>query len=410
MEWSLARGYEMAEYNKLTKRLLAEGYSAESYPKNVRLGGGCLPGNDPLRNIYGGFVYTRQYADERIYETECGMLVKGREAFDMTWMEEWCHENDNPIIHCPMRCTECNKRPEQFREQRNDALCPVHPAKREYRREGSVEEADEKYMAWQREKKEQYLREHPRACKNHLRWDIEKQEWRFQYLPRNCMTFGCVGHECPVLGRTIGNEKGNIYYDIESEYPDRSKDGTFFEGERIRQIIKDNQFFDKPENLQHCENYLKAQREEFNYLVKINKLPKLFGAWTIFNAELGRIDFRWKITNVRVVKKLTRDIDEDLRAIEDGTIVRNAKDEEKEEKERKKKQREEAKVKRIESARKLIVKKGLKDMEEHERARCIKILGREEVIKAQHEHDAEEERKRQAPVQMSIFDLMEVGT
>lgn len=396
----------MAEYNKLTKRLIAEGYSAENYPKNVRLGGGGLPGNDPLRNIYGGFVYTRQFADERTYETECGLLVKGREAFDMTWVQSWCHENDNPIIHCPDQCLKCDKRPGQFKEHRKDTFCPVHPTERPYQREGSVEEADAKFREWQQEKKEQFLRDHPRACAHHMMWDIERQEWEFRYFPRNCMNYGCIGNECPVLGRVIGREKGNIYYDIEAEYPDKSKDGTFFEGERIHQIIKDNQFFEKPELLQHCENFLRVQRSDFEYLVKTNKLPKLFGAWTIFQAELGNIDFRWKITNVRAVKKLTRDLDEDLRAIEEGTIIRSAKDEEKQEKARKRERKEQAKSKRAENARKLIISKGLKDMTGSERMRCIKALGKPEVIKAQHEHDAEEERKKSAPVQMSIFDLM----
>lgn len=396
----------MTEYNELTKRLLGEGYTAENHPKNVKIGGGILPGNDSLRNIYGGFVYTRQFADERTYETECGLLVKGREAFDMTWVQSWCHENDNPIIHCPHQCLKCDKRPWQFRERKTDAFCPVHLAKRPYQREGSVEEADAKFREWQQEKKEQFLREHPRVCERHLGWDIEAQEWRFNYLPRNCMTLGCAGHECPVLGRVIGKEKGNIYYDIEAEYPDRSKYGTFFEGERIHQIIKDNQFFDKPELLQHCENYLKVERESFEYLIKINKLPKLFGAWTIFNAETGRIDFRWKITNVRVVKKLTRDLDEDLRAIEEGTIIRSAKNEEKQEKARKRERKEQAKSKREESAKRLIITKGLHGMTESERTRCVKLLGKAEVINAQHEHDAEEERKKSAPVQMSIFDLM----
>lgn len=66
----------MGEYNLLTQRLLAEGYTAENYPDYVRLPGGCW-GKDPLRNIYGGFEYTYQYRSQMVFKTKCGLLVKG---------------------------------------------------------------------------------------------------------------------------------------------------------------------------------------------------------------------------------------------------------------------------------------------------------------------------------------------
>lgn len=56
----------MGEYNLLTQRLLAEGYTAENYPDYVRLLGGCW-GKDPLRNIYGGFEYTYQYRSQMVF-------------------------------------------------------------------------------------------------------------------------------------------------------------------------------------------------------------------------------------------------------------------------------------------------------------------------------------------------------
>lgn len=132
-----------------------------------------------------------------------------------------------------------------------------------------------------------------------------------------------------------------------------------------------------------------------------------FGAWTIFQAELGNIDFKWRVVNIRAEKRKARDLEQDLQDIENGVIVRDARKEAREEEKRKKEHREELRAKKVESAIKLIVKKGLLGMEEHERVRVMKVLEKDEIMNAQHEHDAEEERKRNAPVQMSLFDLMQ---
>lgn len=101
----------MEKYNKLTKRLLAEGYTAENYPKDkVHIAHGCYAKN-PLDNIYGGFEYNRNYCDAFIYKTGCGMFVKGINVLSsMGFMgEEWCHENDNPVIRCPYDKAQCPK-------------------------------------------------------------------------------------------------------------------------------------------------------------------------------------------------------------------------------------------------------------------------------------------------------------
>lgn len=137
------------------------------------------------------------------------------------------------------------------------------------------------------------------------------------------------------------------------------------------------------------EHRLKIKREYFEAVISERK------------------NFKWRVTNIRAEKRKARDLDQDLQDIENGVIVRDARKEAKEEEKRKKEHREELRTKKAESARKLIVKKGLLGMDEGEKKRIVKILERDEIVAAQHEHDAQEERKRNAPVQMSLFDLMQ---
>lgn len=397
------------EYNKLTVKLLAEGYTVDNHPSWVQVAGGQFGTGDRLNNLYGGFEYTRHYADERTYITPCGILCKGRMAFDMSYIKTWSHENDNPIIHCPKDCIGCEKKDEIF-QNRNDTFCPVSATDQKYDYEKSAEKIRKERDEWIEKKRQEYIAAHPRHCPNHMRWNKKSQVWEFLYIPTHCITYRCgAGQKCPVLGRELRKDKGNIFYDVEAEYPDPSKIGTLWDGERIKEVIKGLQYFDSPKELDICEAVIKAQLDYILYMIKINKLPKLFGAWTIFQAELGKIDFKWRITNIRAEKRKARDLEQDLQDIENGVIIRDARKEAREEKERKKEHREELRAKKIEAARRMIIRKGLLGMDEGEKKRIIKILEKDEIIKAQHEHDAEEERKKNAPVQMSIFDLMQQG-
>ena len=142
------------------------------------------------------------------------------------------------------------------------------------------------------------------------------------------------------------------------------------------------------------------------YLIKTNTLPRLYGAWTIFQAELGKIDFTWSVKNMRAEKRIARDLEQDLKDIDEGVLVRSAAQEEKLRKQEKQERLAQAKSKREAAARKMIIDKGLLRMTDSERKRATKLLGRDGVIKAQHEHEAEVERQKTAPVQLSLFDII----
>ena len=397
----------MSEYNELTKRLLAEGYTTEKHPAYVRVAGGQFGDGNALNNLYGGFEYLRTYADDRTYETPCGLLCKGRMAMDLCHNgKAYSHENDNPVIHCPMHNNECNLRKATSIYGVDGALCPVKPTSKPYDQIHSAEAEKAKFDAWRSQKRDEYIALHPRHCPNHLRWDDKAKEWAFNYSPLNCRAYNCIGKKCPVLGKTIRPDKGNIYFDIEAEYPDRSKDGTFFEGERITEKTIGIQYFDKPELLDICEACIRTEKDHILWIIETNKVAKMYGGWMLFQAKLGKIDFNYKISNMRAEKRNVRDLEQDLQDAEDGTIIRSAAEEERREKAEKKERRDKAKEKKIEQARKLIIRKGLDGMEEYERKKVIKLLDSSDIVKAQHEHDAEQKRKENAPVQMSLFDML----
>ena len=396
----------MSDYNELTKRLLAEGYTAEKHPAYVKVAGGQFGDGNALNNLYGGFEYLRTYADNRTYETPCGLLCKGRMAMELHY-NGITHENDNPVIHCPMHNNECSLRKDTSSIYGVDgALCPVKPTSKPYDQIHSAEAEKAKFEAWRSQKKDEYIAQHPRHCPNHLRWDDKAKEWTFNYNPLNCRAYNCIGKKCPVLGKTIRPDKGNIYFDIEAEYPDRSKDGTFFEGERITEKTIGIQYFDKPELLDICEACIRAGKDHILWTIETNKVAKMYGGWMLFQARLGKIDFNYRISNMRAEKRNFRDLEQDLQDAEDGTIIRSAAEEERREKAEKKERRDKAKEKKIEQARKLIIRKGLDGMEEYERKKVIKLLDSADIVKAQHEHDAEQRRKENAPVQMSLFDML----
>lgn len=102
MECDHVRGFDM-EYNKLTRKLLAAGYTADDYPNYVTIDSYARNKNNLLDNYSGGFSYVRWWIYEKTFKTPCGMQCKALTArihLDMDGIS-WNYENDNPLITCP---------------------------------------------------------------------------------------------------------------------------------------------------------------------------------------------------------------------------------------------------------------------------------------------------------------------
>lgn len=406
----------MTGYNKLTQRLMAEGYTAEHHPEYVYVSGMC--GKKTLDNFDGGFQYYYWYIAERVYKTPCGMQCKGNFAHTgLSWYgTEYRHENDCPWILCPKGEVDCKLRDEPFRSQGTGVLCrhcTVHPVEEEYQYEGSCEA--ERHLLddeIRRKKTSLILEKNHHICENHMFYEIRTKEWEFHYNPMNCANGYCRaqssdfegGGWCPVLNRYLSKDKGNVFYDVKYSGRDYSKDGTLFEGERFEHIIKGKQMFNKPIRLDIAKVIANLCHDEVKQRARWNN--KDYDALILFRAERGEIDFQWEVLNIRAEKKVTRDLEQDLKDIEDGITVTHAYDIQKAKKREKSERRAKAKQKRIEQIEKLILKNGYDNLKEIEQNRACKLLdvNRIDELDAQYIESLQEQKKK--PKQLSLFDFM----
>ncbi|XBX10733.1 hypothetical protein QMP26_41285 (plasmid) [Enterocloster clostridioformis] len=97
---------EVPKYNKLTRQLLAAGYTKDQHPDYVKHNG-----YSSQFELLGGFIYQPWFIRKLVFQTGCGLLVAGEEFADdgggMGYQGiTWCAENNNPIIMCPyVKCS-----------------------------------------------------------------------------------------------------------------------------------------------------------------------------------------------------------------------------------------------------------------------------------------------------------------
>lgn len=66
----------MEEYNLLTQKLLAEGYTVENHPDYVYIRNSYSETQDPLQNFDGGFRYYEWYIYDQTFRTPAVYSVK----------------------------------------------------------------------------------------------------------------------------------------------------------------------------------------------------------------------------------------------------------------------------------------------------------------------------------------------
>ena len=397
----------MAVYNKLTKQLLAEGYTTDNYPKDkVHIAGGCYSRNgNLLDNIYGGFEYNRIYCEEFTYKTGCGMHVKGKNVLDsMGFMdEEWCHENDNPVIRCPYNKPECPDNDSRLHGTRGGGLCiqcwcVCHRTDEPYDFEHSFEKAEKERKEEMDRKYQEYSDAHNgRICDRHMHYDERTREWHLNYEPSACakLCYSQNGY-CPILGKQLSHKRGNVYYDLKiSVVPDmRDKQISMFDKDKYVSIEKGRRFFDKPCSMDICEAFVKVQKDEISYQYGVNH------SWEKF------INPTWEfeILNIRAESKVSRDLMQDLQDIKEGIEIYHASDEEKRTKEQKHEKREVAKQKRIEKLEQRILQIGYGNMEPYEQERCCKYLDFDRIDELEAIREENLKIEQEKPVQLSLFD------
>lgn len=393
------------EYNNLTKKLLAEGYTADNHPDYVEVNTSRLPGDNPLHNLVGGFEYKRFYTDKITYVTGCSRLVKGIEVIhNMSFMGEyWCHENDNPVIRCPYDKPECELNDRRLHGLRGGGLCVwcwcvCHRTEEEYDYHNSIEKANaDRRMETERKYQEFSDKHNGRVCRNHMGYDERSREWRLNYEPGRCarMCYSQNGY-CPILGRKLSKKRGNVYYDLKTSYI--RHDGTIFDGEVVTGIKKGIRYFKKPCSMDICEAFVKTEKGEIEQYYRMNNSLN----WTFDKS------FTFEILNIRAEAKPSRDLMQDLQDIEEGIAITHASDMEKREKEWKKEKRKLAAENKILKLEKKILEVGYYNLDifSMDKVHADKWLGEERIAELEEIRNKKIEEEQEEPVQLSLFDMM----
>lgn len=388
------------ERNKLTQRLLSEGYTVERYPKEVKLPGGVY-GKNPLENIYGGFKYQKYYSDEFTYITGCGKHVKGIEVIDgMGYMGvEWCHENDNPIIRCPYDKADCELNNPLLHGTHGGGLCiqcycECHQTEEVYDYENSIEKANkERYEEIERKYQEYSEKHHGRICRNHMYYNERTKEWRLDYAPQKCKSV-CYSQNrfCPIRNKPIDKKKGNVYYDLKTSTI--RKDGTLFDGEKIVSITKGIRFFDKPVSMDICKDFIKLQSDEIGKKYYWNKAS---------TKKIWDKDFEFEILNIRAESRPSRDLMQDLADIREGILIVHESDRIKREKEAKRN----AKKKRLEIKKQKIIRKVAKNGYDSLDYSEMKFISKNDIgDEVEEAITKQEEAEKDKPIQMELSDFI----
>jgi len=391
------------EYNLLTKRLLAAGYTAEYHPDYVRVEE-SFGREKSLDNYDGGFTFQPWWVYEQTFRTPCGLLCKGRQCHSgMGYMGiDWTYENDMATIHCPYQKSGCRMKHEYLQGHNVFRFdCEVHMTDEEYQYEGSVEDIMKRHDDEVRRKKARFsLQRNGRVCHEHMNFNRDAQEWEMHYDPYICGMRKCVGI-CPVLGHELDKKKGNVLYDVKIKYLRHDLEGTLFEGQVDTRVIKGQKLFSHPVGMDICRICAEQCMDRIKEKVKSQYSRELF-----FAEYHGR-EFSFEIQNVRAERREVRDLMQDLEDIRNGIQVVHASDMEKKKADDKREKRQkthEAAVKRLE--RKLL-EEGYGNLEEYstDRRHADKWLGEERIAQLEQLRRQREKEKGEQPVQLSLFDI-----
>ena len=389
--------------NLLTQGLLTAGYTVDNHPDYVVLKDN-YGGGKSLDNYHGGFSFERKWIREQTFRTPCGLLCRGQQCHSgLGYMGiDWIFENDMATVCCPYEKPDCTLKHEYL--QKNKAIrfwCEVHMTAEEYRYEGSVEELQKLHEREIREKEEEFIRQRDgRACREHMTFDRDTQEWQMRYDPYQCGQRRCGGM-CPIQGHELDKKKGNVFYDLRIRRQRADLDGTLFEGQVDTSITRGRKLFSHPVSMDICRACVKLCRDRIEWKVRMEYSSELF------HAERYGKEFTIEVLDIRAERRESRDLMQDLEDIRSGIRVVHASDMEKLAAEAKKERREkthEAAVKRLE---KKLLEEGYGNLKEFslDRRHADRWLGEERIAQLERQRQELEKERREQPVQISLPDL-----
>ena len=378
----------MAELNKLTRRLLSEGWKPEDTP----------PGTKEYFWFYGGWTYTREALAALTFETPCGLLVKGSRFAngDMAFQGiSWQPENDNPVVCCPrFELDFCAMRHPMLWNNSYDSSsgtvrqCACHQTDRPYTYEGSLDEAHDRVWAESEVLWKIFQARHKgRVCKQCCCYDRTAKEWHTRYNPIACADgWGRACRYCPVLDKELDTRRGNVFYDVKETRV--IKGDWLFPDKEVTTIRKGIKVLDRTVSLTLCEAIVRYAKHHVTSMFMLNHHHELYSDKSL----------RYELINIRAQRQKNRDIMQDLADTAAGIEVVHQADAEKLRKEQKRARKQARQAQKVRSLEKLVLTGDLDNLTYSQQRGLEKYLSEEQI------EELMEQRAIQAKqVQTSLF-------
>lgn len=349
----------MKELNKLTQKLLSEGYSVENPP----------PQYIKWDVFYGGWQYHPTQTENMCVKTPCGLLQKAWFVHDVSFGGvDWCLENDNALVFCPYQEKSCPKNNPIIKDLKigYGFFCEAKISNEPYDYEKSVAKIDKKNF----ELEEARIKEFAKTCKDgfcreQLCFNQITGEMWLDDDPIRCINSYCS--YCTLRKLPISTKKGNVFYDL--KITELVKGKGLIPDELKTSIIKGKRYFEKNTSITKCQWI--AQKPEI-----IEEKERSRNAQQLFFSKFHGMHFEIEILNVRAETRESRDLDQDLQDLADGIEITHYSDTLAQSKEFKHKKRQKAETQRIQRLKKLIEQNGFKNIDKVEKIRVEKFIER----------------------------------
>ena len=308
--------------NELTKKLLAEGWTMDNHPDYVYRG-----------TFDDGLEYKWDHKAKFVWQTGCGLLVEGRTVGggDTSFMGvQYCAENGNPLLRCPYGNKKCEHIPDGFPLP----LCPCHLFDGPYDYGSSAEKVENDRL---RERHKQYMEitgGQYCACVVDSN-GFEGGRLEVKYDVDQCIRVKCKNEFCSIRKKPRDLTPVNIFYDIRRTWMTRT---GFLEETKVT-IEKGVKVFPKSVARTDAEIWLKVKKAEYNpltdqtiirpHLTSGDRRQEHFSDYHRKWPGYDYFEFHYEVENIRIEKRETRDLLQDLRDVEDGIEVVHASDLEK---------------------------------------------------------------------------------
>ncbi len=299
--------------NKLTERLLAEGWTRDHFPDNV------------LWTDFENFGYRWEEKLKMRWRTGCGLCVEPRSAAmcDTTYNGIWyCVENDNPAIRCPYSRRDCEYNIPGLKFP----WCVCRKSEAPYDPDNSVEKVENELSARQTAQYLELTGGQYCICVREGN-GMKPGVYRVEYDVEDCIRIGCRNPVCSITKRPRDLRKVNIYYDIRRTWITRQ---GFLE-ETKSKLEKGVKVFEKPAAMTDAEIWLAQKKAQFDpfrdkhiispRMTPLDRQQEYFSDHHRQWPDYDYFEFSYSVENIRIEARESRDLLQDLRDVADGVEV-----------------------------------------------------------------------------------------